>query len=395
MNKPDAILKPVLGVLHRERAHIVKQWSKAAQVQTLLARWQIAQTEFESTYASGILSHLLRVMEAQEQPGDCPTLAQLLERLAGIRVSVADIYTLCIQLRHTIADVVFRAQYAQESAGRYHQFLTALHRFFDANLSGVLERYYDTLLQKDQALARLESENKSQEQLLHLQARQATMGEMIGAIAHQWKQPLNLLALQVQDLESLFEEGALDGQALKATVKIVMDQVGYMSATIDDFRRFFDPSDKAECFQVSDAIDDAINLVGRQYKSRGIEIRFSGAQPLVLNGRRNDFVQVLLVLLSNAKDAIAALDKPGGSIEIDLKQAQGAIQLTVQDNGGGMPQGVLDKLFTPYMTTKKEGTGIGLYIARRIVEKMGGCIQAANRGEGAVFSLVFPAESKV
>lgn len=332
-------------------------------------------------------------MGGRRAPGDCPALARLLEHLARERVSVGDIFALCIQLRHSVADTVYKERFENESAGRYRQFLCALHAFFDANLQGVLDRYYETIQQKDQELARLGAENESKDQLLQLQARQATMGEMIGAIAHQWKQPLNIVALRVQDIESCFEEGVLDEPILKRAVTSVLNQVRYMGQTIDDFRRFFQPAE-GEVFSVREAVEDAMNLVGQQYHTRGIDIRFDAGDEVPLQGRRNDFVQVLLVLFSNAKDAILAKGAAGGLIAVTLETEANNVRLHVCDNGGGIPEAVLPRLFEPYVTTKAEGTGIGLYIARRIVEKMSGSMAVSNRQGGACFCLCFPCENK-
>ncbi|MGE4295804.1 MAG: sensor histidine kinase [Campylobacterales bacterium] len=392
MRHPDSILKPLLGLLHNEKQAILRAWQSAPAVEAMLGAWRMPSSEFEG-YGAGILEHLLSVMAGQRSPGDCPTLRALLERLAGSNVSVGDIFCLCIHLRHSLSDVVYKARFEKESASRYRQFLDALHRFFDANLKGVLDRYYDTLLQKDQELARLGAENESKDQLLQLQARQATMGEMIGAIAHQWKQPLNALSLQAQDLEACYDEGSLDGPTLKAAVVTMMEQVAYMSRTIDDFRRFFQPAQESR-FEISAAIEDAMSLVGRQYHNRGIDIRLNVSDDAALSGRRNDFVQVLLVLFSNAKDAVAAKAGRRGLIELFLGKTQGGVRLCVQDNGGGIDEAVLPRLFEPYVTGKQEGTGIGLYIARRIVEKMGGRIEAVNKKEGACFCMEFPCQTK-
>ncbi|MEF3191569.1 MAG: PAS domain-containing protein [Campylobacterales bacterium] len=238
-------------------------------------------------------------------------------------------------------------------------------------------------------------QSQMQERMMIQQSKMAIMGEMIGAIAHQWRQPLNAIALTIQDIGDAYSYGELTKEYLDGRIGDVMKKIDYMSQTIDDFRNFFRPDKKIHPFGVKSATEDAIRLVAKQFASHGIEINVSGDEVMV-NGYPNEYKQVVLNLLTNARDAICdKLEESSDKrrIEVVVKSIEGAAIMTVRDYAGGIPEEIITKIFEPYFTTKPEnkGTGIGLYMSRMIIEEnMGGKLEVHNEADGACFTVTLP-----
>jgi PAS domain S-box-containing protein len=257
------------------------------------------------------------------------------------------------------------------------------------------------------------------EQLLVQQSKLAAMGEMLGAIAHQWRQPLNILGLIVQNAHDAFAYGDLNKAYMEKTVQNAMAQIQHMSKTIDDFRNFFMPDKEKTVFDAMRAVGDVLFLFSAQLAANDITFtfnchthgtRFESVDDIIpcpekaLKGFRNEFEHVILNLVNNAKDAI--LDRrekvlPGtvlrGSLSFDFYQAEGRLVIKVTDNGGGIPPGALNRIFEPYFTTKDpvRGTGLGLYMSKIIIEDhMQGKLSAHNHAQGATFTIELPLSEK-
>lgn len=207
-------------------------------------------------------------------------------------------------------------------------------------------------------------EEQSRERVLAEQAKLASMGEMIGSIAHQWRQPLNELALQAQNLQLDFYEDLLNEERLGNYVADVLNIVKYMSNTIDDFRNFLKSDNTTEDASIRDIVDQVINLQQAQLESNEVEVHLEG-DGLTVNCMPSEFKQVLMILVNNAKDALQGRDSARKlSVRIE------GTALSIIDNAGGMPSDVMARATEPYFTTKTsgKGTGLGLYIAKQIVE---------------------------
>ncbi len=235
---------------------------------------------------------------------------------------------------------------------------------------------------------------QEQEYLMMQQSRLASMGEMIGHIAHQWRQPLAQLGGIFMNLESAQAFGELNKAYLKEKMTHGNEMIKYMSQTIDDFRLFFTPNDKAERFDVVLAVHQAVNIVSAGLNYHHIDVKIDAkAEKFFAQKFASEFAQVLLNLLNNAKDALAQCDNSQRYIHITLSQDKGENILIFCDNGGGIDPVTLPELFKPYVSTKrdKDGTGIGLYMSQLIMEqKMNGSIDAKNDKKGACFTLRFP-----
>lgn len=238
-------------------------------------------------------------------------------------------------------------------------------------------------------------ELRDKDLMLIEQSRRAAMGEMIGNIAHQWRQPLSILGLSFQNMRDDFMDGELDEKSMKTYVDKAMCIVQRMSDTIDDFRDFFRPDNAMVSFGLREAVKKTIALMDGSLVKYGVEVRISpefdtDCHHAILRGHLNKFEQVLLNILGNAKDVLIERKVPAGVIDISCRCDEEAVSLIVRDNGGGIPPDVLPKIFDPYFTTKGSGTGIGLYMSRMIMDHMGGHIEAGNGPDGAEFILTFP-----
>jgi len=251
-----------------------------------------------------------------------------------------------------------------------------------------LQRLNETL---EQRIKEAVAANREKDHLLIQQSRQAAMGEMIGNIAHQWRQPLNALGLLLSNLKDAHAFQELDQHYLDAAVTDGQRLIQKMSTTIDDFRNFFRPDKQSIRFNLHTIIRDTLQLVDASLKNHRIAVTLHVDEAATIQGYPNEYSQVLLNILTNAKDAIVDNQVDHGRIEIELTVTENMTVVTVTDNGGGIPSDILEKIFDPYFTTKEKGTGIGLYMSKMIIENnMKGALRADNADQGAVFSIACP-----
>ncbi len=234
------------------------------------------------------------------------------------------------------------------------------------------------------------AKNLENERLLIQQARLAAMGEMVGNIAHQWRQPINALGLLLGNIRDAYEYGELSKEYLGQSVDNGQKLIQKMSTTIDDFRNFFKPIKEKHDFGLRAMIRDTLNIVGHSFENHNIALIVEKGEEVAVNGYPNEFSQVLLNVLNNAKDAIMDTKRAGGTIKISVGRDGAKGWVSVRDDAGGIPAAISTKIFDPYFTTKEEGTGIGLYMSKMIMKHMGGNIVADSTSEGAEFVLTLP-----
>ncbi len=249
---------------------------------------------------------------------------------------------------------------------------------------------------------KVKDKNKMQEQMLIHQSKTSVMGEMIGAIAHQWRQPLNIIATSMINMETKAELDMLDFNEIKRINTKINNTLQFLSKTIDDFRNFFLSSKSKENIDIVKVIHSTINLVRTQFNAHNIVINFEYDEDIEYktDGYFNELRQVILNLFSNSKDALEILMKKDNSIDglIDIKLCivDNDIEIVVCDNGGGIPDDIIKKIFVPYFTTKfvAQGTGIGLYLSKTIIEKLhNGEISVSSIDSGACFTINLPIDS--
>ncbi|MGD7035267.1 AAA family ATPase [Methylotuvimicrobium buryatense] len=232
--------------------------------------------------------------------------------------------------------------------------------------------------------------SRKKDHLLIQQSKLATMGEMINNIAHQWRQPLNALSLMLGNIQDAQRFDDLSTDFLEEQLQHGMRYIEKMSSTIDDFRDFFSPNKPREAFSLRHAVKDAIALVEASFKAHSVNIELNIENDVQLHGILNEYSQVLLNLLTNAKEAILSLHSTG-TIRVSVVLENNQCRLLVKDNGGGIPENSLPHIFEPYYSTKEGGMGIGLYMSRMITEtSLNGQIEVVNDGDGAIFTIITP-----
>jgi len=230
------------------------------------------------------------------------------------------------------------------------------------------------------------------DQLLLQQGRQAAMGEMIGNIAHQWRQPLSALGLLIQQASLNFGRDQLDKKYMDDHVKKAMALIHQMSSTIDDFRNFFKTDKKKVKFRVSAEVTRTLLLLDESFSRDRINVEITVKDDPYIYGYPNEFSQVLLNILTNAKDEFTKKSIADPRVLITMSGGNERAVVTIGDNAGGIPEEIMEKIFDPYFTTKEpqSGTGVGLFMSKTIIEKnMGGTLSVRNSGAGAEFSMEF------
>lgn len=234
------------------------------------------------------------------------------------------------------------------------------------------------------------SENIEKNRIMIHQGRLAAMGEMISSIAHQWRQPLNNLAIMLQSIRFDHDTQELDQEMLDHHVTNGMEMIMYMSKTIDDFRNFFLPEREPQPFDLKKSVQSAVSLLKAGFDSSGVVIEVVDTGAGYANGFPREFAQAVLNILNNAKDACLQRCVTAPRVVITLACSDTGAVITISDNAGGVASDIIDKIFDPYFTTKdkNQGTGLGLYMAKMIIEKnMGGRLMVANTEQGAAFSI--------
>ncbi len=225
--------------------------------------------------------------------------------------------------------------------------------------------------------------------------RTATVTDVMGRIAHQWRQPLSVITLIMQVLQESYAHGELDAAFFDKQLKLFMREVMFLSQTIDEFRNFFADDPVRNSFAVLPAIRESRRYFFTGENARLISVEITG-DDFWLYTYPGEFSRVVLILLENAREAIEKRRETSpeieGHITITTRRTDTTRLIRIQDNGGGIPPETIEKIFDPYFTTKFEsrGTGMNLYIAKILTEhRLGGSLHARNSKEGAIFTLEF------
>ncbi len=248
----------------------------------------------------------------------------------------------------------------------------------------------EELKEKDLALLASLNEIKEKEDLLFQKAKMADMGEMIGNIAHQWRQPLAVNNTLISILKEKNERETLQADELSQKLREMENSIQYMSRTIDDFMHFYHPDKEKKTFSVSKVVEHALEITYTMLNKANIEIRFKSSDGFYVHGYMNEYMQVLISIVTNAKDTLVHKEVKDAYIQIDLFETDNNVVLKISDNAGGIKKENMHRIFDPYFTTKHKsmGTGLGLYISKMIIEKnMNGILSVENSNEGAIFSI--------
>ncbi len=268
------------------------------------------------------------------------------------------------------------------------------------NFYGYINDITKIKLSEEELKLKVEDElakNRQKDRILIQQSKLAAMGEMLGNIAHQWRQPLNNVSLFLQFLKDNYKNEKANEELVNKYFDKSFTQMQYMSQTIDDFRNFYKPSKQKTNFMISSAIQSTLEIIKAQLKNENIEL-FMDIEDVELLSFENELKQSLLNIFSNAQDAIklkAQSEKFNAYIKIDTKIANNYLNISIRNNGGNIDKNTISRVFEPYFTTKFEsqGTGIGLYMTKSIIEtNMKGKIEVENIEDGVCFKICLPIE---
>ncbi|PHO11457.1 hypothetical protein CPG38_12885, partial [Malaciobacter marinus] len=236
-----------------------------------------------------------------------------------------------------------------------------------------------------------ENEAKEKERILVHQSKLASMGEMIGSIAHQWRQPLTQLSSVLVLVELKYERGKLTLKELRESIHQSQEQIEFMSKTIDDFRNFFKPNKQKDFFSPYKSVQSALSLISSGFENYNIKVNLKFEDEVLINGYESEFSQVILNILSNSKDAFIEKQIANPIITVTISKEDKNSKIVLCDNAGGINLIPIEKVFEPYVTTKhaSSGTGIGLYMSKNIIEKsMNGSLSVSNNKNGVCFEII-------
>ena len=268
----------------------------------------------------------------------------------------------------------------------------------------VIEDVGDIFFDKEQNPIRITgfhrdiTDQERQLKIIETQNRVSAMGEVISNIAHQWRQPIGAINNILNDLEvdiELEDLEVLDVKVYLKTSSKIKEYTSYLSQTIDDFRKLTTDDKIITNFSLKDTIASAYNILQNEYDkfNIGFSLLESPYNSLNINGYERELQQVLINLLNNAKDILVEKEISESKVELSILTSEKYIIISVQDNGGGIPSSIIDKIFDPYFTTKHEaiGTGIGLYMSKKIItEYFHGSLEVQNKNDGAQFIISIP-----
>ncbi len=242
-----------------------------------------------------------------------------------------------------------------------------------------------------QELVQIEiKKNLEKQKMVEIQSRHAQMGEMIGMITHQWKQPLSVISMIASGLKLKHQLGKLDDTTINTYSQKLQTQIIHMNQTINDFQHFFNPEKEKIQFSLQKTLSSVLGLIQYEYEMNHITLELISDKDILAYGFPNEFNQVIISILSNAKDAFLADPHNDMKVIITIKYYDEKYSIvTIKDNAGGIPNNIIDTIFDLYMTTKNTGSGLGLNIAKNIIEEnMDGKLTVRNIDNGAEFSIL-------
>jgi len=232
---------------------------------------------------------------------------------------------------------------------------------------------------------------EEKEKMLLQQSKLAAMGEMMDAVAHQWKQPINIINMQVDMMGYDYEDKLIDQKYVDEFQQKVSSQVKHMTSTLNEFRSFFRPNKEESEFDIKAMVDKVLLLVKDEFIKNKITINVNNTNSFSLQGIENEFKHLILNIINNAKDAFNDNNIENRIITINILTNEDSKYLEICDNAGGIPKHVIEDIFKANVTTKEEGkgTGIGLYMSAQIAQKHNGILSVKNENSGAKFTFKY------
>ena len=295
-------------------------------------------------------------------------------------------YGLVIKILFSLGFIISLMAYYQKKLRKFNsklakqvQLKTQELRAINHSLEKTVHEKIEELIQKDK--------------LLGVQSKQAVMGEMISMIAHQWRQPLSMITLQISNLQIKKMIGTLEGEdEYDKTLTKISDTIIYLSETIDDFQTYFRPDRKLTIVEIHELLLKAINFASPRARENSIEIIVQKEKEIYAKVYASELIQVVLNLVNNAIDALTEISRDKKFIHLHVRIDKDILYIDIKDNGIGILAENMEKLFEPYFSTKgKNGTGLGLYMSKMIIEKQFlGHIDVQSSVEGTHFIIRMP-----
>ncbi len=240
---------------------------------------------------------------------------------------------------------------------------------------------------------------RQKDSLLNQQSKLAAMGEMLGNIAHQWRQPLSAISTLASGIRVKKEMGKVSNEELDNDLQAIVSSTKLLSNTIDDFRNYYSKDKFIKEFKIEDTLNNVLSLISANLANKEIELVFD-IDDISISSYENELIQVLLNILNNAKDALLERKTPR-YIFITIKKQKENVLIEIYDNAGGIKKDIISRVFEPYFTTKfkSQGTGIGLYMTKNIIDSnLKGKIEVENKSftydnqkfKGALFRIKLP-----
>lgn len=324
-------------------------------------------------YSDDELPNILETWEKNVHPDD---LEKALEAIAVSHEKPGQLYENIHRVRH--------------KNGTWVWILDRGQTLFDAEGKAIRMVGFHTDITKQKEL---EQELLEQEEMMIAQSRHVAMGEMIGMIAHQWRQPITGIAMEANNLLLDVELDEVNNERIIQKSKAILKQTEHLSKTIDDFRNFFRPNKEKDEVKIVDVLMEAQQIMGKSLEHHNITLSIESDEYETIHTYSREMLQVFLNLIKNAQEAIEQNTPAGGRIDANVIDKGDSIVITVSDNGGGIEESILNRIFEPYFSTKgkKTGTGLGLYMSKTIINKhFHGSINVRNANKGVEFSIIIP-----
>ncbi len=234
-------------------------------------------------------------------------------------------------------------------------------------------------------------EDDKKDKIIEQQSRLAAMGEMIDAVAHQWKQPLNAISMMIDMLRDDFRSGHVDDDYIDDLEQTTHLQIEHMVTTLNEFRNFLRPSTKNEDFHINTVVQNVQILMKDELIAQNLHLNLDINEDISIFGNKNEFKHLFINLINNSIDAFNEQDIQTREVDIRCYEEKNNIYIEIEDNAGGIPKNIINHIFKPNVTTKADGkgTGIGLYMTAQIVSKNNGTINVHNTDNGAFFTITF------
>lgn len=299
----------------------------------------------------------------------------------------AEVFSQALNSSEGFAEIDKRCIKKDGSIVWFHTVFTRLKDIFDED-----NYYIASVCQDITERIKLTQDIKAKDAMMIVQSRQAAMGNMIGLIAHQWKQPLNIIQMITNVFKIDIEMGVREDNGDSEKLNEIESQVMYLSQTVDDFKNFFKPNKEKSFKNIDDIMEQTIGLLEHSFNNHNIKIIENYNVKAEVSLVPNELMQVFVNILNNAKDALVSKKVQNPQIEIKSFENEGSCIVEISDNAGGIPENAIDKMGELYFTTKGEaGTGLGIYMSKIIVEKeLGGSLKWRNIDNGALFSIALP-----